>query len=109
MIILTIIKTWLETTGLKVADTAFRTPPPLPYIVFRTTDNVRGSDTKNNLVDRSITIELYSEKKDETSESLIESLMDVKVYQYSKFSTYINSENFYMTSYDFETTERKGD
>jgi len=102
-----VIKTWLETTGLSVAENSFSTPPSLPYIVFNESKRVYGADSANMLADRSIDIELYSLKVDHTSEELIEALLNAKAISYQKEETvYIPSERFYMTNFSFGITER---
>jgi len=101
------IKTWLETTGLSVAENSFSTPPSLPYIVFNESKRVYGADLENMLADRTIDVELYSLKIDHTSEALIESLLNAKAMSYTKEeSVYIPSERFFMTVYSFGMTER---
>ena len=100
------IKTWLETTAMKVAEERFLKPPELPYIVFVDKKDIRGSDSKNCIADRDISIELYSERIDVTAESTIEMLLREKEIHYSKGRTWIPSEMFFETIYDFELIEK---
>lgn len=100
------VKAWLETTGMKVAEVSFTKPPPLSYIVFLENRNVRGADNKNLIADRELSIELYSAKIDREAEQKIEDLLNEKSIEYSKDRTWIDSENFFQTVYDFNLLEK---
>lgn len=100
------VKSWLGTTGYKIAEERFLSPPALPYIVFLETHDVRGADTKNCIIERSISVELYSEKIDVEAESKIEGLLNEKYIEYSKDRTWIDSEKFFQTVYDFNLLEK---
>lgn len=100
------IKAWLETTGMKVGEVSFKSPPPTPYIIILTTENVRGADTKNLISNRDITLELYSMKIDKEAEENIESLLNEKSIEYTKDRTWIDSERYYQTLYDFNLLEK---
>jgi len=103
---LTDVKAWLETTGMKVAEERFLRPPALPYVIFTEETNTSGADSKNCIVDRAISIELYSDKIDYEAEQKIELLLNEKVIQYSKDRTWIDSEKFFQTVYDFNLLEK---
>jgi hypothetical protein len=100
------IKSWLELTEMKVAETCFLKPPALPYIIF--TDDIKsgGADNKTCLVDRSITVEMYSERINKDKESIIESLLNEKTIEFKKRRTWIDSEKFFQTVYDFNIYEK---
>lgn len=100
------IETWLETTGLKVAEEHFIKPPPLPYIIFTENNDVSGPDDKNCIADRNISIELYSAKIDRVSEVKIENLLNLKAIQYSKDRIWIDSETLFETVFDFNIIEK---
>ena len=104
---LTNLKSWLETTGMKAAEELFKTPPALPYIVFRDSRNVYGSDESNLLAVRNVAIELYSDTIHAAAESSIEALLNAKAYPFTKHREWIPSESFFMTVFEFQTTERK--
>ncbi|MDP4174138.1 MAG: hypothetical protein Q8933_09240 [Bacteroidota bacterium] len=103
---LTDVKTWLETTGMKAAEERFLVPPALPYIVFLEQSNVRGADTKNCIIERNISVELYAEKINKEDENKIEALLNEKSIYYSKDRTWIDSEKFLQTVYDFQLVEK---
>ena len=101
------IETWLETTGLKVAEETFtNAPPPLPYINFRNKPDISGADDKNCIANSAITVELYSLKIDKISEAKIENLLNEKAIQYSKDHIWIDSEQMMETVYDFNIIEK---
>ena len=101
------IETWLETTGLKVAEECFfNIPPPLPYINFTNNTEVSGADNKNCVANRIISIELYSLKIDHISETKIENLLNEKAIKYSKDHIWIETEKMMSTIYDFNIIEK---
>ncbi|OCB00399.1 hypothetical protein [Clostridium beijerinckii] len=102
------IKTWLELTGMSVAETCFLKPPPLPYIVFDDDIKTDGADDKNCLADRSITIEMYSERINREKEASIEKLLNEKAIIFKKNRTWVDSEKFFQTVYDFNIYEKIG-
>lgn len=100
------IKTWLERTTMKVAEEHFLNPPALPYIIFSEDNDITGSDDKNCIANRAISIELYSGKIDKSAEGMIENLLHEKAIQYKRDRTWIDSENFFQTIYDFNLIEK---
>jgi len=100
------IETWLETTGLKVSEERFLKPPPLPYIIFTDNTGIGGSDSKNCIADRIISIELYSLAVDHISEALIEALLDEKAIKYKRDRIWIDTEMMFETIYDFNFVEK---
>lgn len=103
---LTDVKIWLETTGMKIAEESFSKPPALPYIVFKDETTVRGADYKNSIADRNISAELYSKTIDNVAEQKIENLLNEKAIEYKKNRTFINTEKFFQTVYDFNLIEK---
>ena len=100
------VKAWLETTGMKVAEDRFLKPPSFPYIVFTDNTDVSGADNKNFLVDRMISIEMYSDKINRDAEQNIELLLNQKSINYKRYRTWIDSEKFFQTVYDFNLLEK---
>lgn len=103
---LTDVKKLLETTGMSVAETCFLKPPSLPYIIFIEEIEFRGSDHKNCIANRDISVELYSTKINKEKENLIEKLLNDKSIEYRKNRTWINSEELFQTVYDFYLIEK---
>jgi hypothetical protein len=100
------IEAWLETTGLKVSEERFLKPPPLPYIVFTENKDVSGSDDKNCIASRDISIELYALKVDHPSEDLIESLLNQKAISFKRDRLWLDTEMMFETVYDFNLVEK---
>lgn len=105
---LTNVKVLLEGTGLKVAENCFLRPPVLPYIVFLDDSSYSGSDNKIYICERDITVELYSEKINREKEKAIEEILSSRSIGYSKNRTWIDSEKFFKTVYDFKLYEKIG-
>lgn len=102
----------LEATGLPFAYRKFKAyknkPLPSPPYIVWFTDNERhtGGDFKNFIKHQHITLELYSKKKDTKSETKIENaFFDVEL---DKWEDYIESQELYMVSYEFDTTTKIG-
>lgn len=100
------VKTWLESTGMKVAENHFNTPPQLPYIVYAAAQAVTGADLKPCISERDLSIELYSGKIDNEAEGKIEAYLSEKAISFKKERTWIDSERFYQTVYDFYLVEK---
>jgi hypothetical protein len=101
-----VIETWLEATGLKVSEERFLKPPPLPYIVFTEDIDVSGSDNKNCIVSKDISIELYALKVDHASENLIENLLNEKAISFRRDRIWLDTEMMFETIYDFNLVEK---
>jgi hypothetical protein len=100
------VKSWLETTGMKVSEVHFVSPPSYPYIIFIDETVMRGADSKNCIADRTLSIELYSEKINHESETKIETLLNEKFLEYKRARIWIQSEKHFQTVYDFNLTEK---
>ena len=96
----------LKTLGLPVAYMAFKTVVSPPFIVyFVDSEEVRGGDFDNSIIDRSLTVEFYSDTKNETTERAIEALFvgcDIK-----KSETWIDSEKMLQVAYDIDYVFKK--
>lgn len=101
------VDTWLKTTGLPVAENNFRNAQNPPFIVFLDSRKITGSDDANLLLNRLISVELYTSRIDSISEKLIEDLLDEKAFSYQKDRTFISIDSTYLTTYEFSITERK--
>lgn len=102
------VKSWLETTEMKVSENCFLKPPSLPYIIFNDEIKTGGADNKNCLANRVISIEMYSDRINKEKENLIETLLNEKSIEFKKSRTWIDSEKFFQTVYDFNIYERIG-
>ena len=68
------VKTWLETTGLSVEYISYEKPPELPWVVYMEDQDCYGADLSNDLVTRSISVELYRKKSQISSEVTLEEI-----------------------------------
>lgn len=100
------VKAWLETLTLKVEEEKFSRAPSLPYIIFTEKRNIVGADLKVCIANRNISVELYSNKIDKEVESNIETLLRDKSIEYEKYRTWIGSEEYFQTVYDFNLIEK---
>lgn len=101
------VKEMLEETGLKVAENCFLKPLALPYIVFLENSNCSGADNKICLLEREITVELYSLKINREKENELEEILIKNSIEFSKNRTWVDSEKFFQTVYDFNLYEKK--
>lgn len=101
------VKNLLEQTGLKVGEVAFLKPPALPYIIILEDKEELGSDKVNNIINRDITIELYSEKINKEKEESIEKLLKSKSLKFKKERVYVDSEKIFETIYTFSIYEKE--
>lgn len=89
----------------KVAYRAFPVgeAPKLPFIclMFTQTNNFKA-DNKVYHVLRNMDIELYSLKKDEVSEGLIEEALNKKNIVWEKYEDWIDDEEVYQITYEIE-------
>ena len=89
----------------KVAYRAYKKgqAPPLPYICYMATQtNNFKADNQVYAVVQGVDIELYTKKKDEVSEMLIESVLNSHNIVWQKYEDYIDDENVYMITYEVE-------
>lgn len=89
----------------KVAYRAFPVgkAPKLPFICYlcTNTDNF-FADAQVFQVIQEVDIELYTAKKDETTERLVEAMLDENHLGWEKGEEYLDSENCYMITYTVE-------
>lgn len=100
----------LKPLGLPIAYRRFKQykskplPSP-PYIVWFIDDEaLRGSDSKNHIVERHIIVEFYSAKKDFKIEAEIERLLDFAFLD--KSEEYDGSQGVFIVSYEFDVIEK---
>lgn len=91
----------LKSAGLPVSYNNFKSPPPLPYIVYLFSHSTNfGADNKVLAKVYSYQVELYSDKKDLVSELKLENLFDSNDIFYNKTETYIEDEELYQVMYE---------
>ena len=70
------MKSFLDKTGLPVAYSHFPDNQKPPFLCFLSNKKAEGCDNKNNLYRYDYSVELYTEKKDITSEEKLEGLLN---------------------------------
>lgn len=90
--------------GEPVTVTAFIDAADVSFPCAVILDDVRthGSDDKLFYETHSISIEHYTETNDGTEHAALERYLQSKEIEYSKTTTYIKEERFFMTVFDFE-------
>lgn len=104
-------------TNLPTAENHFIKPPKLPYLIFNQDIDVRGISKDNLIIDSDVSVELYASKIDQELERkvrkvIIDDLLNVSnnddEIEISQNREYIESEQMYMTTFDFNLIEKGG-
>jgi hypothetical protein len=104
--ILSELKTILEATGFPVAYSHFteaeNNPLPVtPFICYLVTYSSNFSaDNKTYYPIQNVQIELYSDKKDLVSESIIEAVLSENELPFATTETFVEAENIYQKLYE---------
>lgn len=102
----------LRAVGIPVAYRQFtpskdKSVPDPPYLIYIVSpEGAWGADEKNLVIQRHVTVELYTDTKDAVLERKIENILIST--EWSKHEEYIESEALYMVSYEFDITEKLG-
>ena len=97
-------------TGIKTREIRFLTPPGHPYIVFNDENYCYGSDNNKVLIiNHTVSLELYTKiiNQDESSDKVEKLILDTFCTDYRRCRELIESEEHYLTVYDFEFLEKK--
>lgn len=99
------IATLIASVGLPSAYNHFpeKAAPSPPFICFyyAQPNNFNADNTTHQKM-AALTIELYSNNKDLTSEAAVESVLIANDLPYTKNETYIDGEKLYLNSYETE-------
>lgn len=97
----------LSTLDIPVAYSHFGKPPSVPFVVYITSGGERyGADYKNMLERRTVRIELYTDKKDETLENSVAALFDM--YELDIYESYIDNQKLYQVVFEFTDLFKTG-
>lgn len=98
----------LKTTGLPVAHNDFKSPPPLPYLIYKESEaSAWGSDEMNNIRRTGWLVELYTVKKDIEVQNMLEAVLNDRGLGWNmSFNDLIESEGLYLTAYEFSNTTK---
>lgn len=106
------IKKVLEAVGIPVAyrqfvplkDKPVPNPPFMVYVI--SPEDASGADGRNFLVQRHISVELYTDEKDTELEEKVEAL--INSVDWTKYEEYIESEALYMVTWEYDSYEKIG-
>lgn len=95
------LKKILNETGLRVAYSHFNSPVEPPFITYLVNNNPNFiADNKVYHKIKDVTIELYTDKKDEATERILESLLDEYDIPYKPYEFFIDSEKLFQKNYE---------
>lgn len=89
-----------QTNPISVFSVRAKLGTKLPYltIIYGDTDNL-FADNKVHQIEQEITLEVYTTKKDETIENLVETLLNNNELPWNKSEAYDDDGQFYLTIY----------
>ncbi|HLR60633.1 MAG TPA: hypothetical protein VK094_09205 [Pseudogracilibacillus sp.] len=91
----------LKATGYPVAYSHFNEPKQTPFITYLVNNNPNFiADNKVYHKIKDVDIELYTTKKDEASERVLEDLLDHNDIPYEPYEVYIESEKLFQKIYE---------
>ena len=93
------MKAFLDKTGLSIAYSHFPDNQKPPFLCFLSNKKAEGCDNKNNLYRYDYSIELYTEKKDITSEEKLEGLLNSAGISFSSETIWIDDADLFVTYY----------
>lgn len=93
----------VESIGLSWRYSHFSRTPNPPYVVYYfPTENDVFADDSNYVNRRQLFIELYTQAKDQTNESLVESVLRQNGLTWYKQTDFLNDEKLFQTTYEME-------
>ena len=95
------LKTLLDSTGYPVAYDHFNDTPSVPFIAYLETGTVNFfADNKVYEKVIKVDVELYTDKKDLTAETALESVLDANEIPWEVLETWIESEKLLLRTYE---------
>ena len=102
------MKAFLDKTGLPVAYSHFPDNQKLPFICFVGNKKAEGCDNRNNLYRYDYSIELYTTKKDITSEEKLEGLLNTAGIPFSSETVWLSDADLCVTYYTISSFKKIG-
>lgn len=102
------MKAFLDKTGLPIAYSHFLDNQKPPFLCFLSNKKAEGCDNKNNLYRYDYSIELYTEKKDITSEEKLEGLLNSAGISFSSETIWIDDADLFVTYYTISIYKKIG-
>lgn len=95
------LKKLLDATGYPVAYSHFNKSVDAPFIAYLVDNNPNFiADNKVYHKIKDVDIELYTDKKDESIENVLEDLLDDSELPYEPYEEYIESEKIFKKTYE---------
>lgn len=103
------VKDILAAAGIQERGSRFVKPPAGTYAVWFDEITTEGADgAAPGIFTHDVTVELYEPKKDDAAEEALEAAMGAAGMHWHKSDrTWIQSEQMYMTIYDYTYTEKR--
>ena len=102
------MKAFLDKTGLSIAYSHFPDNQKPHFLCFLSNKKAEGCDNKNNLYRYDYSIELYTEKKDITSEEKLEGLLNSAGISFSSETIWIDDADLFVTYYTISIYKKIG-
>ena len=102
------MKAFLDKTGLPIAYSHFPDNQKPPFLCFLSNKKAEGCDSKKNLYRYDYSIELYTEKKDITSEEKLEGLLNSAGISFSSETIWIDDADLFVTYYTISIYKKIG-
>ena len=97
------IATMINSMGLPFAYRAFDSPQAPPFICYLYTGNTpEPADNKNYVKIETLVIELYTDNKDFSLESQIETILDANEMIYERDEEWLSDERMQLTTYTMD-------
>lgn len=96
------IKTMLSVPGVTVHYDHAQNGTKVPFITYKCTANNFFADDKTYVKRKTLRVVLYTRKKDETLEELLEAVFDEADLPWTVTEEYTDNEEVYMIEYETE-------
>ena len=95
--------------GKTYTETLFHSPPQRTFVVFHRDTDMDGADDTCEIADISVRLELYAlNQPDTAAEQRLETTLKSRGIHYRKYErTWIQSERYFETSYEFNYIEKE--
>ena len=101
------VKAWLGTTGLTIEQDISMDEQTFPFVWFTDEVDAGYRDLSTKMLTHNLTVELYTENIDSTSEGLLETLLGALNNRYTKKRQWVT--NCFVTTYTANFDEEEGD
>ena len=97
------VSNMINAVGLSWRQDYFSQTPTPPYIVYYyPSENDVKADNSNYVNRRQLFVELFTKKKDETTEAVVETELRKAGLSWYKQTDFLNDESLFQTTYEME-------